>query len=240
MAVHQEGWTMIRNLFLQFVSVGLMLVSVSCTYVPGVRDPSQADTNTAATPVPVEKMLSTFNRIEGTHYLMARISANPEVRDSGGNPLRWLESGYSSYSYDTYNFVFFDLNTETYHRLLPTNQYVILQLTGFPTPVYDPSQPDAPSPPFEWWLYTIVKADTDGNGLMNYEDKLTLGISDVGGNGFAEMIGNVDSLLGHIYDDNSSLFVIYHSNGRNYITKINLPTREVVTTTEMDLGEDVK
>ena len=227
-----------RNLFLLFVSV--MLVSASCRYALESRDPSQAASNTASTPVPVEKVLSTFDQIEGTHYLMARISANPDARDSSGGPLSWLESGYSSYSYDTYNFVFFDLDTETYHRLLPSNKSVILQLTGFPTPVYDASQPDAPRPPIEWWLYTIVKADTDGNGVMNYEDILTLGVSDVGGNGFTEVVGDVDNLLGHLYDDNSSLFVIYHSNGKNYIAKINLSTREVLSTTEMDLGEDVK
>jgi hypothetical protein len=227
-----------RRLFWLFVSV--MIVTASCGFGRS-RVPFQSDSNPASTPVPVEKVLSTFDQIEGTHYLMARISANADTRDSSGSPLRWLvESGYSSYSYDTYNFVFFDLDTESYHRLLPTNESVILQLTGFPAPVSDPSQPDAPKHPIEWWLYTIVKVDTDGNGLMNYEDKLTFGVSDVGGNEFTEVVGNVDSLLGYVYKEASSLFVMYHSDGKNYLAKINLLTREIVMTTEMDLGDDVK
>jgi hypothetical protein len=228
-----------RHLLWLFLSV--VMVTASCSFGRESRAPFQSDSNPASTPVPVEKVLSTFDPIKATHYLMARISANADARDSSGSPLSWLvESGYSSYSYDTYNFVFFDLDTESYHRLLPTNESVILQLTGFPLPAQDSSQPDTPIHPIEWWLYTIVKVDTDGNGLMNYEDKLTLGVSDVGGNGFTEVVGDVDSLLGQIYGEHSSLFVIYHSDGKNYIAKIDLPTREVVLTTEMDLGEDVK
>jgi hypothetical protein len=68
---------------------------------------------------------------------------------------------------------------------------------------------------------------------------LTLGVSDVGGNGYADLIADVDGLLGHIYKDNI-LFVIYNSSEKNYIAKINLPARELVTMTEMDLGDDVK
>jgi hypothetical protein len=35
------------------------------------------------------------------------------------------------------------------------------------------------------------------------------------------------------------LFVIYKSNETNYIAELNLQAREVVTTTEMDLGDDL-
>jgi len=36
------------------------------------------------------------------------------------------------------------------------------------------------------------------------------------------------------------MFIIYKTDGKNYIAKINPSTCEVVNTTELDLGEDVK
>jgi hypothetical protein len=224
-----------RTILLLSVVIGLV---TSCTYDIRSSSPSE-ESGVGPTAEPVKKVLSTFQQIEGTDYLMAQISANPEARESSGNPLDWIRSGYSYSGFTTHNFVFFDLETETVHRLLPNNDNAILQTTGFPTPQYDPSQPDEPNPPIEWWLYTIVKGDTDGNGRMDYDDKLTLGVSDVGGNGYADLIADVDGVLGQIYQDNI-LFVIYNANEKNHIAKINLPAREVVTTIEMDLGDDMK
>jgi len=34
--------------------------------------------------------------------------------------------------------------------------------------------------------------------------------------------------------------VIYHSLNKNYIAKMDLPGRQLVSTTEMNLGDDVK
>ncbi|MBC7878117.1 MAG: hypothetical protein H7Y59_13185 [Anaerolineales bacterium] len=229
-----------RKLILFITVISLMVVSASCTQLLSGPNPSQPNLGPAPTLQPVEKILSVFTPIQGTNYLLARISADPTSRESSANPLTWIDSSYRSSGYDVYNYVFFDLDSETYHRLLPTNDTVILQIRGFPVPDYAATEPAKPPPPIEWWLYVMVKADTNKNGNLDYEDKKTLGISDVGGNGFAEVIPDVDNLLGDIYKEGSTLFVIYNSNEKNYLAKINLLTREVVTTTEMDLGEDVK
>lgn len=229
-----------RAFILFIIGISLMAVGTSCTQLLGGSNSSETSSEPAPTLQPVEKVLSVFSPIAGTNYLMARISADPGSRERSGNPLTWIESSYSSSGYETYNYVFFDLSSETYHRLLPTNDTVIPQIMGFPVAEYNSAEPAVPPLPIEWWLYVMVKVDTDKNGHLDYEDKQTLGISDVGGNGFAEVITDVDNLLGEIYKDGPTLFVIYNSNQKNYIAKINLPTREVVTTTEMDLGEDVK
>ncbi len=230
-----------KRKFILFITViGFMVVSTSCTQTLRNPNSSQPNAEAASTLEPVEKILSAFTPIQGTDYLLARISADPGSRERSANPLDWIQSSYSSSGYETYNYVFFELGSETYHRLLPTNDAVILQITGFPVPDYTAAEPAQPPLPIEWWLYVIVKADTDQSGSLDYGDKKTLGISDVGGNGFAEVVTDVDNLLGEVYKDGSTLFVIYNSNEKNYLTKIDLPTREVVTTTEMDLGEDVK
>jgi hypothetical protein len=223
-----------------FLLIALALILSACTRDLVERGPLQ-ESEPAPTLQPVQKVLSSFNPIKGTDYLMAGIVAIPGERESSINPLDWINSsGYSSYSSNTYNYVFFNLATEQYHRLLPSNEYVIYQTSGFPTFEYDPAKPDQPAPTVEWWVYSVIKKDTNGNGFLDFKDDLTVGLSDVGGNGYTELIEKVDAILSQVYKDSSALFIIYSADEKNYIAKINPSAREVVSTTEMDLGEDVK
>ncbi len=224
--------------FILFISFAL--ATTAC--IPDIvgRNPSE-NSGPAPTPQPVGKILSSFNPIQGTNYLMAGVVSAPASRDSSFNPLEWINnSGYSSYSSGTYNYVFFNLETETYKRLLPTNEYVIYQTSGFPAFQYDPANPEKTAPPVEWWLFSIVKKDTNKDGYLDFKDKLTISLSDVSGGGYTELVENVDAVLGQVYKDSSAMFIMYNAGQKNYIAKINLSTREVLTTTEMDLGEDVK
>ncbi|MBI2331144.1 MAG: hypothetical protein HYU84_03055 [Chloroflexi bacterium] len=203
---------------------------------------SSINVEAPSTPIPTEKTLSSFNLIQGTDYLMAGIVPVEVTRDSSLNPFEWISrSGYSGYSsYATYNYVFFNTQNEEYHRLLPTNNYVITQTAGFPQLVYDPNDPEKPAPTIEFWVFNIVKADFNGDGYLNYQDKITAGISGVSGNGYTELIENADAILSQYYKDASNFFIIYNVNSKNFIAKVNPITRELVSTTEMDLGEDVK
>jgi len=229
----------------KLISIIALLTFFITSCIPdiiGGRDSvNVSESEPGATPQPSEKILSSFNPIQGTDYLMAGIVDKPVSRDSSINPFDWISnSGYSSYSSGTYNYVFFNLKTEQYKKLLPANDYFIIRTTGFPIKEYDPAEPDQPAPIIEWWLFTIAKADTNNDGRTDFQDKLTIGISDVGGNGYTELIQNVDTTLGEIYKDSSTMFIMYNADDKNYIAKINPSTREVVNTTEMDLGEDVK
>lgn len=222
------------------IALIIMLAATACIPDMVGGNPS-GNSGPAPTPQPVEKILSSFNPIQGTHYLMAGVVSAPVSRDSSFNPLEWISnSSYSSYSSGTYNYVFFNLDTEEYKRLLPANDYAIYQTSGFPNLQYDPANPDQPALPVEWWVYSLIKKDTNNDGYLGNQDKLTIGISDVGGNGYTELIENVDAVLGQIYKDASAMFIMYNADQKNYIAKINPSAREVVTTTEMDLGENVK
>ena len=225
-----------RRILLLTVAVSLTSISVACSRI--TQSPNSAGIE--ATPQVVEKHLSAFRPIEGTSYMIADISGNPQTQERGSfSPFRWIESGYSGYSgYEIYNYVFFSSETETFNRLLPTNESVVLQIVGFPSGT--PTEKPEDFKPVMWWMYVLAKADTDKSGILDYKDKLTIGVTDVGGNSPTELIPDVDSLLGHILKDENILFVIYHSLDKNYIGKIDLPGRQVVSTTEMSLGDDVK
>jgi hypothetical protein len=171
--------------------------------------------------------------------MIADISGNPQTNERDFSSFSWVERGYSGYSgYEIYNYVFFSRETETFTRLLSTNEYVVLQIVGFPAGT--PTEKLEDFKPVMWWLYLLAKADTDQNGSLNYQDKLTIGVADVGGNRPTELISDVDNMLGHILKDENTLFVFYHAGDKNYVAKIDLPGRQIVSTIEMDLGEDVK
>jgi len=218
-----------------FLVILISLIGVGCNSF--TQSPNSAGME--ATPQPVEKHLSAFRPIEGTSYMIADISGNPQTEERGSfSPFRWIESGYSGYSgYEIYNFVFFSSETETFNRLLPTNEYVVLQIVGLPSGA--PTDKPEDFEPVRWWLYVLAKTDTDKNGILDYKDKITIGVTDVGGNGATELIPDIDSMLGNTLKDDT-LFVIYHSLDKNYVAKIDLPGRTVVSTDEMNLGEDVK
>jgi hypothetical protein len=227
-----------HRIILFLILVGFLITGTAC-YAP--YNTSSSPASATSTPQPVEKHLSAFSPIEGTDYMIAHISGNPaDSAQEIFSPMRWTDRGYSEYSgYEVYNYVFFGSETETFNTLLPTNEYVVLQIIGFPynTPTTKPEDFE----PVKWWLYILAKEDTNKNNILDYADKLTIGITDVGGNTPAEVITDADSVLGHtLANDRNTLFVIYHSLDKNYVAKIDLPDRQVVSTNEINLGTDVK
>lgn len=225
-----------RRILLLTIFICLISIGVGCSRFTRSQNSAGVD----ATPKIVEKHLSAFRPIEGTNYMIADISGNPQTDERGSfSPFRWIESGYSGYSgYEIYNYVFFSSETETFNRLLPINDYVVLQIVGFPSGT--PTEKPEDFKPVMWWMYVLARADTDQNGILDYKDRLTIGVTDVGGNSPIELIPDVDSVLGYILKNEKTLFVMYHSLNKNYITKIDLPSRQVLSTTEMSLGDDVK
>lgn len=218
-----------------FIVAGLLATSTACYKT--IESPNA----TGGTPQPIAKHLSTFNPIEGTNYLIANISTDPAERaQESYSPFSWAERGYSGSSgYEIYNYVFFDNETGTFNKLLSTNEDVVLQIIGFPSGT--PTEKPEDFQPVKWWLYILAKEDTNKNNTLDYKDKLTAGVTDVGGNTPTDVIADVESVLGYtLTKDQNTLFVIYHSQDKNYVAKIDLPGRQVVSTNEINLGEDVK
>src|SRR4030095_13932816 len=115
-----------RRILLLAVIASLIPIAVACNRI--TQSPNSAGIE--ATPQPVEKHLSAFRPIEGTSFMIADISGNPQPEERGSfSPFRWIESGYSGYSgYEIYNYVFFNSETEIFNKLLPTNESVVLQI----------------------------------------------------------------------------------------------------------------
>src|SRR5262245_24979823 len=93
-----------RRILLLTVFLSLLSIGVGCSRFTR----SQNSVGIEATPQIVEKHLSAFRPIEGTGYMIADISGNPQIEERGSfSPFRWIDSGYSGYSgYEIYNYVF--------------------------------------------------------------------------------------------------------------------------------------
>lgn len=189
------------------------------------------------TPVPVKKVLGGFYPIEGTHYQIAGIAPDrsESERGNGYDLSQLFSSGRLDYSVN--NYVFLDVDSETVHALLPTNQNVILSVQGYPMPKAN----DIAKLPVAWWFYSIAKEDTNKDGRLSDSDKKTLSVSDVGGQGYTELIADVDGILGDAYKDGNVLVLIYRANDKNFLAHVDLLARKVTQTTELpSFGEDVK
>jgi hypothetical protein len=219
------------------VLIGIVCASAAFMNVNRPHLPLSQNTET-----PIIKTLGDFRSIDGTDYLISIVSGSPDetnIYDELFSSGRWYGGGYG---YNQYNIVFLDITTETVYPLLPSNDYEIISMEGFPKPipVFDQSTPAQPKIPIAWWLFSIVKSDTNQDGDFSALDKQTLSIADVGGKGYTEIISEVDDILGTVFKKGDILLVIYRSNDRNYLARIDLPARQVNSTEELPLGEEIK
>ena len=192
---------------------------------------------------PIIKTLGDFRSIDGTDYLIASVTgggSNPNIFSELFSVGRWYGGNYG---YNQYNLVFVDINTENVYPLLKTNDFEIISMEGFPTPIPNFNNQfvtQQPAIPIAWWLFSIVKSDTNMDEELSSLDKKTLSVADVGGKGYTEIIPDVDDLLGTAFKNNNTLLIIYRSNGVNYLAHVDLLSRQVVSTEELPLGEDIK
>lgn len=217
-----------RN-FIILLTLGLLLLTtLACTR--GVTPPGLPVAS--GTAQPVEKKLSNFSAIAGTKYMIAGIVTNYE-----NTSIDFSVREYGSYGRAiVYNYVFFDTGNEAYRTLLPTNEQAILQKYALPI-CCNPT----PENPVAGWLYYIVTTDTNGDGLLSAYDHFTIALSNVGGDGYVELIQDVETDLGKTSPDAATLFVFYRQNDKNYHAKIDLAAKTVLSTVEMpSFGEDVK
>lgn len=220
-----------------FALSALALLLTACGGLVGRSARGIESGENGGTPVAVTKVLGAFYPIEGTQYQLASIStAQGESSRAASYDFSQLFS-YGRSDYSVYNYVFFDVENETVSPLLPSNANVITSIQGYPVPKSDVT----PKIPVAWWLYTLVKKDTNEDGQLSYLDLKTLAISDVGGKGYTELVKDVDQVLGDVYKDGDILLLIYRANDKNFLARVDLVARKVSKTTELpSFGADVK
>jgi hypothetical protein len=202
----------------------------SCSRAPDIVN----DTGTQpATATDQSKRLGNFSRVPGTRFLYAQISK------SGDTSLLSVSSdNYSSRSVIN-NLVFFDPTTSRVTRLLPTNDTQLVTTVTLPESV---TLDNSTSPQqVGWFLYAVVKGDSNKDNKLNQKDQMVLAVTDAGGQGYTELFDQVDELYGHTLNDPNTMTVIYRKQGKVWSSTVNLQKRQVLATKEFpSLGKDVK
>lgn len=170
-----------------------------------------------------KRALGTFTPVRGTAYLMAPITSQGEGE--------YLKGGYDN----VHNHVFFNTVDESTHTLLPSDDYWITETRGLPEKREEAGQQ---SPVIQWFLYFLVKFDTDGDRKLTYRDNRTLAVSDAGGEGFAEIISDIEQVYGQALRDDKTLLVFYRTKSTKYVARIDLPNKRIVSTKELALPLD--
>ena len=214
--------------------LGLALASLSLTSC-GKQTAYRGQSGNTNTLKPEDRplLLTQFEQIHGTRYLMA------EIREAQSR----ASSSSSSYggNGNIRNLVFLESESLASHSLFDTNAYVIFATTQYPTHDKENDSPSSDGIVTQWLVYQVLKADTNGDGHLDAFDQQTIGVTDASGTGYAEILSGIDENLGMTMLNAGKVVVVYSRGGSKSATVIDLASRKVVSTKALaDLGPDVK
>lgn len=188
-------------------------------------------------------VLTSFRQLRGTQYFISQIVTdyNPNYLDFGE---RWFEFESNERAGSIRNLVFLDGKSLVSHKLLEDNQAHILNMLSYPVQPSTSNSPDKESVvevPIKWFVYVVVYQDTNQDGNFNRDDLHVLGISDVSGYRYVEMLTGLEEIYMVTMFGDGELLVAYRQNGERFAAKISLDQQVIIGTEKMPgLGDDVK
>jgi hypothetical protein len=217
--------------------VGIVATLASCSRAPvaSTSSPQVAVNNPTPLPAPKEVWMTEFQQINGTPYLYAPIYVATEEPRS---IIKQIKSGsYESskgyeYAADIRNYMFVHRDNLSASKLLTNNSSRLLSLEQ----IGEPAPPDKsnPDPTRTNWIKTVkalwhvrVLADTNSDKILNDLDRKQIGISDVSGANYTEIIKDIDKILLVYPRGIDRRLVIYTSGNKRFVANIEIPTRQV-------------
>jgi hypothetical protein len=178
-----------------------------------------------------EWSLGNFSRVAGTDYVMAPAHSKQTYQAS------YYEKDASAVR----NYIFVNVMDKSSRWLVPTNKYLfltaekllLLRDTGAEMSAGTQTTSDRNSEVAKWMSYEVVKSDTNGDGRLTGNDLRAIAISSATGEGYAEVIQNVEQTLGSMLRGGDTLLVFHSTGGRSYVSEVDLPKRQVTVTREL-------
>jgi hypothetical protein len=217
------------------VSIVATLSSCSRAPVASTTSPQVVANNTPMPlPAPKEVWMTQFQQINGTPYLYAPIYVAAQEQKSIIKQIKSASSEYGrgeEYGADIRNYMFVHRDNLSASKLLTNNSSRLLNLEQIgETAPPDKSNPD---PTRTNWIKTVkslwhlrVVADTNGDKILNDLDRKQIGISDVSGANYTEVIKDIDKVLLVYPKGIDRRLVIYTSGNKRFVANIEIPTRQ--------------
>ena len=191
---------------------------------------------------PPELTLQSFRQLRGTQYFIAEIVTTSGASFYEYSSPRWYEFSDRNGGLIR-NLVFLDSETALSHTLLENNHSYIINMLSFPPQPPPPAASDEEPEiiPIRWFVYEVAHQDTNLDGALNQADERVIGVSDVDGTRYKELITNVSDIYNLTLLDSGELLVVYRQNQDRFAAKIDLQAQEIITQQQLpDLGIEVK
>jgi hypothetical protein len=184
-----------------------------------------------------ELILRDFRQLRGTNYFVAEVSTSYDARlIEYSSSARWFEFGEGGGQIR--NLVFLDADTLSSQKLFETNQSLILRMVSFPEQPSQMNEDEEPEiVPIRWFAYEVVHQDTNQDEVLNQVDMRTIGISDVNGNRYKELLSDVTAIYEMSLIQQDELLIVYRQGNERFASKINLLKQTITTEILPDLGK---
>jgi hypothetical protein len=222
--------------------VGILLVVAGCSDKPPAAANSQVAVSTNPVPLAAPKnvWMTQFEQLNGTPYLYAPIYVAEQERKSILKQIKSASSGSNEdrWNYgetDIRNYMFVHRDNLSGSKLLANNSSRILALEQIGETI--PPNKSNPDPTGQsnkiktvkalWYVRAV--ADTNGDKQLSDLDRKQIGISDVSGANYTEIIKDIDKILLNSRIGIDRRLVIYTSGSKRFVANINIPTRTATT-----------
>ena len=164
-----------------------------------------------------EWKLRGFQKIDGTDYLMSEVySAQKSALST------------ETYGSATRNYLFLNSADKSSRWLVPNNNYLFVREERI-----GETTENGYAKNVKWINYQVVKNDTNEDGSLSSEDKKVFAVSDASGGNYAELINDIDEIVGDSKLNDDSFLIFFKSGDSNFVSELKISERKVVLTKEL-------
>lgn len=156
--------------------------------------------------------LSELKHISGGNHVMLTLESNQDI-DSGY---------YSKSARSERNYLFIDAHSGETRWLFPDNRQIITETRFFETEKTDKGEGAVKA-----ILYHVIKSDSTGDGRLTRNDVMSVALSRANGEGYKELISEVDTVVGCTKVDDNTAMIVYERNHTGYSALLDLNTLEL-------------
>lgn len=157
--------------------------------------------------------IDSLQSIEGSDYVMMPLISK-----------QYLKSAYSSKSKmsSTRNLLFANMNTGQSHWLFSDNSQLVLRNSFIDVYPINEASINVNSAKVVGILYKVIKSDSNKDGQINEDDKLTVALTTAEGKNYTEL-SDIDDFIDYKYlPDKNQLSLLTSHKDKQYIVLINL------------------